>query len=84
MTIENEVQQSMENCKNFIRNFLQECCEELIEYDDTGILKDGKIRQAMSHLTFAYSHRQNIVISLVESLAIRGYVQAMSDKFEKS
>jgi hypothetical protein len=53
---------------------LPDFCEEIREWHDTAILRDGKVREAarsVAHLVNDDSHRLQIVEGLVNEMAMR-------------
>lgn len=37
--------QNMAKARKFISTHLKECCQELLEWDKTSLLRDGKVRE---------------------------------------
>jgi len=55
---------AMEKARAFIAKHLAECCEELIEWDTTALLRNGKVREAASIYKTVSS---NSALSMVRS-----------------
>lgn len=64
--------EKMKAVEAFCVSNLADCCDELLELSDTGILSNGKVREAMSQLTFVESpSRRRIIESIVNREALR-------------
>jgi hypothetical protein len=62
---------SLEKAKLFVLENLSECCQELVEMDETAVLRDGKIRQAASMMKeIPACERLKIAMSTVSHEAV--------------
>jgi len=63
-----------DQCKKFAKSNLQECCAELIEWQDTAILRDGKVRELTALCsTFIANHDG---LRVAESFVNRAAIEA--------
>lgn len=61
----------LKRCKEFARDNLKECSLELIELYNTGILKDGKIRELAKLYDSADGDSISVVKRIVEYEAVK-------------
>lgn len=63
-------------CEAVIRENLQDCCKELSEWWDTGLLSDGKLRQAAALLKDkGFTDPIRMAERHVEMLAVRSIAE---------
>ena len=60
----------LEEAKCFIRDNLEECCRELLEWHDTAILCTGKVREAAKKCSFAGRDALALAEGLIEREAM--------------
>lgn len=64
--------ENMQQMKQFVAENMKQCCHELIEWQDTGVLSNGKVREASRMLVGIYrSDSLSIVESEIKSQALR-------------
>ena len=54
-----------------IRENIVECCKEIVELDETGILKDGLVRKYIKQYLDDEPNKFKIIKSMVEEVAVR-------------
>lgn len=59
--------EKLEEAKRFAKDNLEECCRELIEWHDSSVLRDGKVRELAKILSFT----GHVTLSVAESLIKR-------------
>lgn len=62
--------EKLEEAKKFVSDNLEECCRELLEWHDVGVLKDGKIRELANLCSFADYMKFNVAENLVKRAAL--------------
>lgn len=62
--------EKLEEAKRLIRENLETCCRELLEWHDSGILRDGKVREIARLCSFAGSSALSLAEGLIERAAI--------------
>lgn len=61
--------EKLEEAKRFVKDNLEECCRELIEWHDTSILCDGKVREVAKLCSFAGRDALPVAESLIKMAA---------------
>jgi len=77
----NDVKTQLTLMKSVVLGSLTECCSELLEWNETGLLRNGKVRKAASHLKdeSLSCHRLIHVENFTKRLAME-FVVSMSNK----
>ena len=65
-----EILEKMEEAKAFAQHNIYECSKELIELDETGILKDGKVRELARMLSFTGHNSLSVAKSIINQAAL--------------
>lgn len=69
-----DANEMFKSASEYCKSHLKECCAELLEYQQTGILKNGHVCiLACEYFTFvgAYTTQKNLAISLVHDEAMK-------------
>jgi hypothetical protein len=70
----NETQKKLADATAFAQKHLRECCEEILELQDTGILRDGKMRELGHLCNLSKPYDLDIAKSLVTRAAFEEIV----------
>ncbi|MES2323239.1 MAG: hypothetical protein V4633_13325 [Pseudomonadota bacterium] len=69
-----------DQCKKFAEDNLRECCIEIIEWQDTAILRDGKVRELAALCSTFISNHDGLRVA--ESYVSRAAIQAAIGRSE--
>lgn len=70
-----DYKKAQEDAEGFARDNLPQCCAELIEWSNTGILCDGKVRMLRGLVDFAGSSALAVAEGIVKRAAFEDVVK---------
>ena len=72
----------LKKASEFCNNNLRQCCIELLEMKNTGILKDGKVRELIKMLNFAGHSSMPLAEEMIKTMAIEYLVYQDETKWQ--